>query len=101
MLQPVADKTRDILLYVHRIAPGIAQQFHGLLHGLVACLFVLRHLDERTEMRRIPEMRADPALAMLELLADPGRRNSRAVAGEDRVRRGQGFELGEQLLLER
>ena len=52
-------------------------------------------------MRRIPEMRADHALAVLELVADLGRGNGRAVAGEDGVRRGQAFELGENLLLER
>ena len=46
-------------------------------------------------------MRADHPVAMLELLADPGRRDGRAVAGQNRVRRGQAFELGEKLLLER
>src|SRR5215212_4494540 len=86
---------------MHRIAPGVAQQRHGLLHGLGAGLFVLRDLDEWNEMWRIPEMRADHPFAMLELLADPRRRDGRAVAGEDRFRRCEIFELGEQLLLER
>ena len=62
-----------------------------LAHGLVAGLFVLRDLDQRHEMRRIPEMRADHALAMLELLADPRRGNGRAVAGEDRRRARSGL----------
>ena len=101
MLQPVADEARDVLLDMHRISPGVAQQRYGLSHRLVAGLFVLRHFDQRNEMRRIPEMRADHALAVLELLADPRRGNGRAVAGEDRVRRGQVFKLGEELLLER
>jgi hypothetical protein len=38
-------------------------------------------------MRRIPEMRADDALAMLEMPADLGRGNRRTVAGKNRVRR--------------
>ena len=46
-------------------------------------------------------MRADDAAAVLELFADPGRRDGGAVARQDRVRRGQAFQLGEQLLLER
>ena len=101
VLQPVADEARNVLLDVHRLPPGVAQQLHGPAHGVVAGLFVLDHLDQRHQMRRIPEMRADHAVAMLELRADLGRGNGRAVAGEDGVRRGQAFQLGEQLLLER
>ena len=73
-------------LHMHRLSAGVAQELDGLSHGLVAGHFVLDHLDQRHEMRRIPEMRADHALAMLELCADLGRGDCRAVAGEDRCR---------------
>ena len=52
-------------------------------------------------MRRIPEMRADDALAMFEIASDVGRGNGRAVAGENRLRRDRAFQLGENLLLQR
>ena len=81
--------------------PASRSKSHRRAHHRVAGLFVLDDLDQRHQMRRIPEMRADDALAMLEIAADLGRGNGRAVAGEDRVRRGQAFELGENLLLER
>ena len=46
-------------------------------------------------------MRADDALAMFEIAADLGRPNSRAVAGENRLRRDRAFQIGENLLLQR
>src|ERR1700692_372719 len=52
-------------------------------------------------MRRIPKMRADHALAVLEMAADLGRGDSRTVAGENRVRRDQLLDLGKDPLLER
>ena len=46
-------------------------------------------------------MGADHAFAMLELAADLGRGDRRAVAGEDGIRLNDRLEIGEDLLLER
>ena len=67
VLQPVADEARDVALHMHRTFAGVAQQRDGVRDGFVAGLFVLDHLDQRHEMRRIPEMGADHALAVLEV----------------------------------
>ncbi len=66
-----------------------------------AGLFVLDHLDQRHQMRRIPEMRADDAFTMRQMTADLGRRDRRTVAGKDRIRRDELLQFGEDLLLER
>src|SRR5262249_21941860 len=54
-----------------------------------------------TKCGRIPEMRANHAVAMHELRADLGRPDRRAVAGEDGRRRSHALELSEDLLLDR
>ena len=64
-----AERLVNIMLRFNR-STGVTQQCHGLSHGLAAGLFVLRHLDEWNEMRRIPEMRADHPFAMNEMPAN-------------------------------
>ena len=72
VLQAIADKARNVAAHVDRDFSGIAQQVHGRAHHGVAGLFVLDDLDQRHQMRRIPEMRADDALAVFEIAADVG-----------------------------
>jgi hypothetical protein len=71
------------------------------VHDLRAGLFILDHFDQRDEMRRIPKMRADDAVAMFEMAPDVGRGNGRTVAGENRLRRNNSFEIRKNALLER
>jgi hypothetical protein len=71
------------------------------VHDLRAGLFILDHFDQRDEMRRIPKMRADDAVAMFEMAPDVGRGNGRTVAGENRLRRNSSFEIGKNALLKR
>ena len=101
MLQAIADEARNVAAHVDRDFSGTAQQVHRRAHHGVAGLFVLDDFDQRHQMRRIPEMRADDALAVFEIAADVGRGNGRAVAGEDRLRRDRAFKIGENLLLQR
>src|SRR5262245_14581114 len=101
VLQAVADEAGNVLAHVHRLLAGLAQQRDGALDGGGAGPLVLDHLDQRHQVRRIPEMRADHTLAVLELARDLGGRDGRAVAGQDGVGRGVMFQVGKNLLLER
>jgi hypothetical protein len=74
---------------------------HRTLHDLATGFFVFNHFNKRHQVRRIPEMRADNPLPMLEMPANLGRGNRRTVAGEHGCRRHQLFKLGEYLLFQR
>src|SRR5262245_11808180 len=101
VLQAVADEAGNVLAHVHRLLAGLAQQRDGALDCGGAGPLVLDHLDQRHQVRRIPEMRADHTLAVLELARDLGGRDGRAVAGQDGVGRDVMFQVGKNLLLER
>src|SRR5438477_11182825 len=85
MLQPIADKSGNVAPDMDRHLAGLAQQSHGSLYDLGAGFFVLNDLDQRHQVRRIPEMRADHPFAVGQMAADLGRRNRRAAAGKNRV----------------
>ena len=93
VLQPVADEARNVAAHMHRRLAGGGQELDRACDHRFAGLLVLDHLDQRHEMRRIPEMRADDAVAVLEIAPDLGRGDRRAVAGEDGVGRGEAFEI--------
>ena len=72
VLKPVADKSRNIAPDMHRHFSGLPQQLHRPLHDLATGFFVFNHFNERHQVRRIPEMRADNPLPMLEMPANLG-----------------------------
>ena len=99
MLQPVADEARNVFFTCTGLRPA-SRKAPWSWRRFVAGLFVLRHLDQRDEMRRIPEMRADHAVAVLEL--SPIRVEGwPSCCWPGSYRRGQVFEFGKKLLLER
>ena len=101
VLQPVADEARNVLLHMHRIAPGVAQQRHGpgTVSSLVFSFCVTSTSGTRcggfqkcvpTTRSRCLSFSPIRVEGMAELLL------ARIVVGAVRA-----FELGEELLLER
>jgi len=101
VLKPVPDEPGNIPLHMDRCFPDLAQQVHGPRYDVAAGLFVLHDFDQRHQMRRVPEMGADHALAMNKLPPDLGRWNRRTVAGENCSRCDGALELGEDFLFKR
>ena len=86
VLQPVPNEARDVALDVHGCLAGRGEQGHRPLHDLAARLLRLRHLDERDQVRRIPEVGSDDALRTLGVLRDRPDRHHGRVRSEDRLR---------------
>src|SRR5581483_3873759 len=101
VLQPLADEARNVAAHMHRRFAGVAQQVHRGAHDSVAGFLVLDDFDQRYQVRRIPEMRADDAIVVFEIAPDLRRRYGRAVARQDRSGGDRALEVGENLLLER
>src|ERR1700757_558997 len=101
VLKPVADESRNVAADMNRHFSGPTQQLHGSFYNIAAGLLVLNDFDQRHQMRRIPEMRADHPFAMHEMSTNLSRGNRRTVAGEYGRRRDQLFDGGEYFLLER
>src|SRR5262245_28100547 len=99
MLQAVADEARNVAAHMDRLAACSGKEIDGAENNIIRGPFGLDHLVQRHEMRRIPEVRADHALAVLEVAADLGRWDRRAVACQKRIGRGERLKLAEDALL--
>jgi len=100
MLQPVANETRNVLADMHRAAANGFHQVHHFGNDGIAGGVRLDDLDQRHQMRRVPELRAENPFAVLQKLADVSRTDGRGIAGEDRVLGDEVFQISKELLLD-
>src|ERR1700688_3756334 len=96
VLKPVADETWHVFFHVGRLLAGGLVQFHGPGDRLWRCPLRLDDFHERHQERRIPPMRAERALALVQSPHDRRDRNDRSVAGEDRMGTHVTLDLGKQ-----
>src|ERR1700722_1014516 len=101
MLQPVADEARNVAMHEYRVAAGAPQRTRELIGCRTVCRPHQHDLDQRHEMRRIPEMRTEHAMLGFEILRNERDRQCRRVTGEDRVCWRGPFEFCEDRPLER